>query len=507
MRAGWAVCGVMSNRGSSEAKFEITSVLAAAEAEGTTALEKVRKFLDDHRVKLKTGPRAFEEFERELHARVAEFEREVLATEMRSVDIDEPAIEIAGVVHRRVLRQSQTYMTAAGEVVVERTLYKNRADAEALCVSPMELQLGIVGDFWTPRAAQQALWVISQMTPKKGEELFERLGSMSPSKSSLDRLPKEISKRWEEDREAFERALREGLEIPDDAVSITVSLDGVLAPLEGGNRPLDVRMDAAREGRTSKGPAGYREIGCATVAFCDANGDMLSAIRMARAPEPKKATLKEMLATEVAAILAKRPDLAVMKVADAAADNWDFLDSEALPDGDAAVDFFHASEHLHAAIQEVYGEGTHEARYRYEKLKETLRDEPEGAAKVIRALAHLVAKHPRKAKLKTELGYFRKHRKRMRYADLKAKGLMIGSGIVEAACKTLVTQRLKQSGMRWTSTGAQAVLTARGWDQSERFDDAWALIAATYHAEITVFNNVIAIKPKPEPRVRRSASR
>ena len=83
----------------------------------------------------------------------------------------------------------------------------------------------------------------------------------------------------------------------------------------------------------------------------------------------------------------------------------------------------------------------------------------------------------------------------MQYAELKAKGFMIGSGVVEAACKTLVTQRLKQSGMRWSVSGAQAILTPRGWDQSERFDKAWALVAATFHAEVTVLANVIALRP------------
>ncbi len=83
----------------------------------------------------------------------------------------------------------------------------------------------------------------------------------------------------------------------------------------------------------------------------------------------------------------------------------------------------------------------------------------------------------------------------MRYFELQKQGLMIGSGIVEAACKTLVTQRLKQSGMRWSVGGAQAILTPRGWDQSDRFDEAWALVAATFHADVTVLANVIAIKP------------
>ena len=95
----------------------------------------------------------------------------------------------------------------------------------------------------------------------------------------------------------------------------------------------------------------------------------------------------------------------------------------------------------------------------------------------------------------------------MNYAELKAQGFMIGSGVVEAACKTLVTQRLKQSGMRWSVPGAQAILTPRGWDQSERFDKAWALVAATFHADVTVLANVIALKPQstpPKPRVKAS---
>ena len=101
----------------------------------------------------KSTPLTFEEFERELHARMMEAERDIVAGEMARHDVDADAVVIAGKVHRRVLRQSQTYMTSAGEAVVERTLYKDRKDADGRCVSPMDLALGIVGDFWTPRAA------------------------------------------------------------------------------------------------------------------------------------------------------------------------------------------------------------------------------------------------------------------------------------------------------------------------------------------------------------------
>ncbi|WP_434043048.1 MULTISPECIES: hypothetical protein [Sorangium] len=81
----------------------------------------------------------------------------------------------------------------------------------------------------------------------------------------------------------------------------------------------------------------------------------------------------------------------------------------------------------------------------------------------------------------------------MRYATWRAACLPIGSGVVEAACKTLAAQRMKRSGMRWRHEGGQAILTFRGLIQSERFDGAWALLAATYKAEVTLFENVIAL--------------
>jgi len=82
-------------------------------------------------------------------------------------------------------------------------------------------------------------------------------------------------------------------------------------------------------------------------------------------------------------------------------------------------------------------------------------------------------------------------------------GYRSGSGIVEAACKTLVAQRLKLSGMRW-GRGAQAILTARGWDQSERFDEAWALLAAHYQVEVHVLANVTPVRSPLPVKPRRS---
>ena len=458
------------------------------------ALARIRRFIEDRRMRTRDTAGNFSDFEKELHAKIMDLEREMLGEEMARADINEGAITVDGTTYRRAVRCEETYFTAAGPVRVERTLYKDRTDDGGRAVSPMELRLGIVEGRWTPLAAQQAVWVVAQMTPLRAEELFARMGNMTPSKSSLDRLPKALSARWEAERVEFEKALREGDVIPQHAVTVAVSLDGVLAPMRDGDA-TEKRKKTAEEGRLTRGPAGYREVGCGTLSFCDAEGDMISAVRIARMPETKKATLKRTLLSDVTAALSERPELRLVKIADGALDNWTFLANE-VSGGVEILDFYHAVEHLDGALGSVYGEGTIDARTRFAALRFVLQEAVDGAEKVIRALTYLHKRHPKNARVTKELAYFRNNRHRMRYHEFAAEGLPIGSGVVEAACKTLVTQRLKQSGMRWDEAGGQAILTVRGWTQSgDRFDRAWAMLAATYQAEVVTLHNVVPFPP------------
>lgn len=461
-----------------------------------SALDRLVRMVKDRKDK-PFIPGEFNRFERELGERVREVAREVLAEELRRADVDSDSVLIDGIVHRRVLRGTETYMTTMGPVTVERTLYKDRRDPGARAIAAVDARLGVLGGLWTPEAAKQSTWVVSQMTPGLAEELFERVGNMRPSKSTLDRLPKLIGERWEGDREAFEAELRSVMEIPEETKSIAVSIDGVLTPMKDGGA-VETRGRAATEGRNSKGPAGYREAGCATISFCDEDGEMISAIRMARMPESKKTTLKASLVAELGSLLAQRPELPIVKVADGAEDNWTFL-QEQIPVGAEAIDFFHAAEHLGQAIAAAYGDGTRTTRLRFQEMRSILLEHCGGVDDVIRYLAALHREHPRKRRIAQVLAYFRKHRKKMRYFELRELGLPVGSGAVEAACKTLVAQRMKQSGMRWGMEGGQAILTARGWCQSERFDHAWATLAATYQLEVTVLDNVIAFPTRRLP--------
>ncbi|MDP6849241.1 MAG: ISKra4 family transposase, partial [Kiritimatiellia bacterium] len=76
------------------------------------------------------------------------------------------------------------------------------------------------------------------------------------------------------------------------------------------------------------------------------------------------------------------------------------------------------------------------------------------------------------------IGYFDKNTHAMRYAKFRAQGLFIGSGVIEAGCRTLIGKRLKQSGMFWSLRGANAIIASRCCQFSRRFEDFWESIAA-----------------------------
>ena len=475
-----------------DATMSASSHAVVVETKTHSALTELRRFIEEQRAAV---PAAcdFDQFERELHARIVDVEREILAEELTRYDVDVPVVRVGGVFHRQVLRCEETYMSAAGPVRVARSLYSTRTPGERT-VCPLELRAGIIEGRWTPRAAEQATFVVAHLTPQEGEDLFRKLGNMTPSKSSLDRLPKHLGQRWEQRRERFEADLRAAEKVPAEAASVAASLDGVMVPMKDGQR-AQKRAAARCAGKRTKGPAGYAEASCATLSFYDAAGALLSTLRFGRMPEAKKATLKKMLLDEVLDVLAQRPDLTLVKVADGARDNWTYL-SEILPRGVEVVDFFHVSEHLHAAACAAYGENNPDGKAWWEKWRHILRHDDHGVDRVIRALAYQAGRHPRRKKLRRELTYFRRNRSRMNYARLTDEALPIASGIVESACRTLVTQRLKRAGMRWRHQGGQAVLTFRSLAQSDRFERGWNLLRSTYVGDVELPENVIPLNAR-----------
>lgn len=438
----------------------------------------------------------WEDYENELHNLMTLAEQEILSEDLQKLDVNEPSIEVKGTVYRRVAQNYQTYQSAAGPVRAKRTLYRSSPGSK--CIVPLELQAGVVEGFWLPRAAKQAAWMVAQLPPTEASSLLELLGNMKPSASTLARLPAKLSERWEQYLEPFEYILADNFQVPANAVTVAASLDGVMLPMKDGKRQ-EKRDKGAAEGKRTRGPAGCQEASCGTLSFYDDLGNRLSTIRMGRMPESKKETLKQSIKNHLNKVLEQKPDLTLVKVADGAKDNWTYLSSE-LPEGHEIIDFYHAAEHLKKAFDLSYGENSSKAKEKFKTYRHILKEEPGGIDKVIRALAYQHKKHPRRSKLKTELEYFRKNSSRMKYAEHLSKSLPIGSGVIEAACKTLVAQRMKCSGMRWRNPGGQGILTLRSLIQSDWFDNGWRLLSFTYRARISDPNdNVIPFPNKVEP--------
>lgn len=145
----------------------------------------------------------FEAFEREVRRRFNEAEREFLGEELGRLDVTLPEVVIDGMVHRPVVSGVGKYMTAAGPVEVLRHRYRAvGTNGESEC--PLELRAGIVEGFFTPLAARMGLWAMTHLTSSESESLFRELGGMHPSRSTLDRLPKGVSERWEMRRREWE---------------------------------------------------------------------------------------------------------------------------------------------------------------------------------------------------------------------------------------------------------------------------------------------------------------
>lgn len=452
------------------------------------AAERLGQFVRQRRQQWEAGEYAgdFEVFEHELHEHMMALERELIAEELARYDVDVEEVEVEGTVHHQALTSTETYLSAAGPVRVERHLYRP-AGRGTKSICPLELRAGIVGGLFTPRAARQGAFAVAHLTPREAAALFAELGGMTPSHSTLDRLPKELSSHWEAQREVWEEALRATETIPDEAAVLVVSLDGVMAPMKDAGRT----EKRSQPDKQASGPAGYREVGCGTVALHDTDGERLTTVRYGRMPEYKKATLCHQLETECQSILTLRPDLKVVKLADGAKENWRFLDrlDLGLPSHLLAqveqvsiVDFCHAAEHLKKACDAIWNDSAVRSKAKFECLRTLLKEQDGGVEIVIRSLKHHLsrARGHRREQIEKELTYFRNQRHQMQYAQYLAEGLPIASGVIEAACKTLVTQRMKQSGMSWRQPGGQAILTLRSLIQSNRWKQAWALLRADF---------------------------
>jgi hypothetical protein len=136
------------------------------------------------------------------------------------------------------------------------------------------------------------------------------------------------------------------------------------------------------------------------------------------------------------------------------------------------IDLYHAREHYWKVARAIFGSDWKALNLWTEKRKKELdRGKVEKVMEAIGSLCPSTAEQ--QGILDGERAYFQKNKERMRYEDFRKQALFVGSGVVEAACRTVIGQRLKQSGMHWTVKGANSIIALRCSILSGRWEDFW----------------------------------
>ena len=171
-------------------------------------------------------------------------------------------------------------------------------------------------------------------------------------------------------------------------------------------------------------------------------------------------------------------DVVRIVLCDGARGLWTYIDeNRQYEDYEKLVDYHHTTEHLSKAAEAIFGKGSQKAQDWYDKYCSKLKGEDGGARRVLRSLDYyqrtVRLSKCRRAALDTERTFFTRNEQRMDYARFRRNGWPIGSGPVEAACKSVVKTRLCRSGMRWSRSGGQHILSLRTYVKSERWNPMW----------------------------------
>jgi hypothetical protein len=142
------------------------------------------------------------------------------------------------------------------------------------------------------------------------------------------------------------------------------------------------------------------------------------------------------------------------------------------PQATQIIDLYHAREHIGKLCQLLFA-GDEKNIRAFRMRWWTLLDEGKVERIVAQARSQLTDAGENQEQIEIELGYFEENRERMRYQRFRDEGLFVGSGVVEAGCKSVIGQRLKRSGMEWSVVGANAIIGLRCLLLSGRFEEYW----------------------------------
>lgn len=340
--------------------------------------------------------------------------------------------------------------TPYGEIAVMRHVYQSHRGGETYV--PLERDGRLVNGNTTPRFAKTVSWKYSEMSAGR---LIADLGE-NHGRTISGKFVQQTMARVGILLSTYEKEWTYSLpvDLPPIAL-ISLSRDGTTTPILG---------------------QGYRETMNGTISLFDSLGQRVHTIYVAKAPEYGKTAFNETFLLEILKIKRLYPKAHYIGLADGSADNWTFL--EPLTDIQI-LDFWHATEYLSKVSKVVFSDKTVGHKWLNEACHRLKNDK--GAVKVLIKQMKGFIKVAKKSALmiiQTAITYFTNQRKRMKYHKHVKANYPIGSGIIEAACKTITKQRLSNSGMRWKIETVDNVLACRTLTHTnQRWEQTWNFIA------------------------------
>jgi hypothetical protein len=361
----------------------------------------------------------------------------------------------------------KTVSTVLGPVRVTRAWYHCRECEGGF--APRDEQLGVAGASLSPGLAEMVARAGAEVPFARAAALVKDLAGVAVSARTAERSAEACgaAARTAAGAEAAAITARAIVPLPPAAP------DMLYVEVDGTGVPVRASETEGRPGKGEDGKAGTREVKLArlfTVSRLDAKG------RPVTDPGSSSYTFtfdgKDALASLVKAEYLRRGGehfRQVVALGDGAAWIWTMA-ADLYPHATCIVDIYHAREHLHDLAAHLAFITPDPAQW----LEARSAELDAGDIPAIIAAARQYPLAGVKAdELDTKIGYFERNAHRMRYADFKKLGMFIGSGHIEAACKQIVCQRAKQSGMHWTVEGAASIIALRCQHASGRWDELW----------------------------------
>jgi hypothetical protein len=476
----------------------------------SSRVAKAQRAIDDFRRELaETEPKDLncQDLERQVQGLVNALGRELMVEVFRRADVEAPMVTIGGEQwgNRRVTKG--TYITLFGDIEIERSTFQKNGGGRV--VIPLEKRLGIVEKRYTPQVTRVLARAVALMTAEEAAGLLAETGVAVVSKSTLHRVPHAVAARYEQQRQQINDELRESDDVPDAAATVQVSMDGVMVPQDGEHAKARGRKTATPEpprheqrygAESAPCPAdkddvrgrAWHEACVGTVSYWDAAGEHLRTTYVARMPESGKGTVADELEDELHAALAARPDLRVCFAADGNPTQWQRLEgigvrlpSKLQTEPTWLLDFFHCAGYLSDAANAVEPESAARARVLAADWGTQLKELDDGAARVLKAMRHQrdqLSPGKRRDAIETSINFLANQARhgRLQYALARREHRPIGTGVVEAAAKTVVNVRMKRAGARYSQHGGQTIMTFRAAILSGRFSSMMAIIERSY---------------------------